>query len=245
MTLAQITDLIERNQVTMIMLCDYGGNKLHEITAASWGAAVKELEEVVPTFSEHKKIEVKGKKGSADTPWSKGYSWQLVYAGTAIAGPASMIPASGQIGAMDVVNMYKGMMDQQLALQEKLLEKTLALNNNDPMKWFPLVQYIGNNLGFQGGIQGPPGAAPAAEAGKTLHAQDVDYSKMTGQQMGEKINELLMKLNKKISGPTMIALLVELDNNPDLPTNAAKITTLLKALNNKPGLIDTALQFIS
>jgi len=238
---SQIATLILKNKCNELLICDYGGNKLMDIIEKSPSAAAKELEEILPDFSEYRKLEIKGRANNS-TPWTKSFCWQLEFdkKDKTIAG----LPAHNQtIGAMEYVSMMKEMMTENLKLQSQLLEKTIQANNNDPEKWIPLIQTAAPMLGLHpGGIQGPP--TNATEVKKSLHFGDVDTSKMNSEQISEEIGKKLNSISKKISGPQMYNLVTALDNNPMLSMQIDNISILLNAIISKPHLLEGAMKFV-
>lgn len=244
MTPAQIYNLIETTKSCCVQILDYSNNKLHDMVEMTPQAAVIALERDIIKFSGYKKVQIKA-RGDVNTPLTKAYVWQLEFLpedenAKRIAAPG----AQAGIGVMDYLKLHTEMTEKNFALQKDLLEKTQQMNNNDPTKWIGAFQAVAPYFGMQpSGIAGPPGLV--AETKKELHLMDVDYSKLSGDELGQKINTQLLSLNKKISGPQMLKILVLLDSNENITANADKIATLLDALNKGPELIDQALKFIS
>jgi hypothetical protein len=247
MNIKQVSDLIERNKVTMLQLKDFQGNRLLEIHCTSPAAAVADLEEALQNFRDYKKVEVLGKTGTKDTPWTKGFAWQLEVPGSGAAAAIGALPAApaaaGSIGAMDYVNMFVTMAEKQNALTEKLLQKTYEAQKDDPAKWMPIIQMIGGAVGLNmsGGIQGPPGAQ---EAKRELHLLDVEIKGKTDQEISALIAAELQQLAAKIKGSDMLRILSQLNKIPELQGKAENISLLLQAVSKSPELLDKAMLFI-
>lgn len=233
------------------MLEDFSGNKLAEIIESNPAAVVLELEKSLPNFVGYKKLSVRGKSGDKNTPWSKGYKWQLEFpADGAAATPTTPAHTQTGIGAVDYVNMMEKMFTKQLegqkellTLQKDLFQKEQQIKQQDPDKWVNAFIAAAPYLGFTPpqGIAGPP---KGPEAPKDLYFQDVDTANMTSDEIGKLIGERLESIAKKINGSQMLQVVTQLDNNPNLQTQTGKISALLKAIISKPELLEMAMKFI-
>lgn len=243
MTPAQIYILIESNGCVCIQLRDYSNNKLHEVTEQTPQAATVQLERDLPKFAGYRKIQVLGKKGDINTPWTKAYTWQLEFPAEETSKSIAAPSQQAGIGVMDYVNLFKDMSEKNYALQKELMEKTLAMKNDDPSKWIPFAQVLGPALGLNvGSIQGPPPNTGTKE----LHfVADIDYSKMSAQEIGEAIAKVSGSLSTKIRGSEMLKFLVALDQNPNVAVHIEKISHLLQVINKNPGFLDLALNFVN
>lgn len=243
MTAAQIYILMQRNNCCEWMLMDYSNNKLCDHKSQECMAAVTALEDTLPAFAGYKRIQVLAKEDK-DTTWAKAYKWQLEFAPSQPLEKAVAASSHSDttIGAVQYVNMMKDMMSENFKLQTQLMEKTLAMNNNDPMKWVQAWQVVGPSLGFQtGGIAGSP---KSVEQKKDLYFSDVELDKLTQEEIVEKIGVTCGQLAARVKGTQVLKVLILLNSNPDITSNVEKITKLLDAINNKPELLDTAMKFI-
>ncbi len=234
----QIFTLIESNKITIVRIDDFAGNKLAEVETTSPTTTINELEQLLPNFASYKKLVIRGKKGTHDTPWTNGVKWQFEFDGvqsdsSKIAG----LPLSTGIGAQEHIQMVIGMMKENNELTKQLLETKIKAENQDPAKWIPLIEIAAKMFGGQE-------LRAASIAGTENNLQFGDVEKMSNDQISEQIQERLISLSKKINGSDMLKIVISLDDNPNIATQSKDIAIILKALIAKPYLLETALKFI-
>jgi hypothetical protein len=245
----QISNLIEKNKVNCLQLKDYSGNVLTRIMAKSPQQAVSELEEILPDFSDYRKLEIMGKKGDENTPWSKSFTWYFEFEGAKSQKIGGVpIPAPGQtIGVMDFINMHTTMMDknmdmlrENLKISSEAREKEIAYKNKDPKEWIPLIRELAPILGLNTSIQGPPQTAEKKE----LHFGDVDMSTMTEEQIQEAIAMRMISISKKVKPSQFFNVIVALNENPNLKDQIDGLAIMLEAIAKNPALYDMAKSYI-
>lgn len=231
----ELYELIEKNKVPNLCITNMDGAKLMEIDVANTAQTIDELETVLPSFTSYRRVIVQARKND-NTPFTKGFNWILeLQKNEAVAGVP--VNTSGTIGAMEYVGMMKDMMKENFALQKEIIENKVALANNDPTKWLPIISAFAPALGLQvnPSIAGPP---------KQLILGDVELEKMTDEEVGKEMGKKLDSLALKIKGTQFVKMLSALDNVPDLSLKIDKITRLLNGIINKPYLLDQAQNFV-
>lgn len=237
----QIFDLIESNSCVMAKLEDYAGNRLQECgPCATPQALVKELEEIIENFKGYKKLKIFAKKGTAETPWSKGFIWAFEFDGETPTGTG--FPAATPVNGVDVVT-YIGTVTRHLEemakVQKELFELKMEKDKNDPTKWIPIIEMFGPSLG----LKTNPARAIAGPPKQELHFEDIKTD-LNEEQITDEIGKQLQDIGKKVKGSQMLVLLTMLNRNPDLKLNMDKINALLQAINKKPELLEMAMKFI-
>jgi hypothetical protein len=239
MNTQQVLESIERSGCHILMIKDFGNNRLLEINCSSATQAAKELEEMLPNYSGYKKLLILGKKGTEDTAWSKGYTWQLEFSNVAADGKqVAGIPMNTGIGATEYIGMFERLMGQNFELQKTIIEQQTKLNNQDPTKWLPVIRELAPALGFKT-VAGTQTEAKNSD----LHFEDAG-EQLNDEQISDATNSGLISLSKKISGNQMLKIVQALNANSKISEQADDIAKVLKALAEKPDLLPMALRFI-
>lgn len=237
MTPVQISQLISNNKCCVLQLKDMSDNTLLLINEKVFTDAVSQFEEHFPMFKNYRRIKVIAKT-EEKTNWAKGFVWQMEFPTDAVT-IANPVPSNDSIGVKEYIGMFKEMMTENNKITKELMEKSLQLNNNDPSKWIPLIQTAAPYLGLApAAIAGPPppGAAGATSEKAELHFGDT--SKMTDEQISEKVGNILVSLSKKIKGGQMLNVVTALDSNPNIQSQVDKIAILMNVISKNPALLD-------
>jgi len=232
----QIINLIEVNKIIILKIEDFAGNTLTDLECNDTNHLIDEFESILGNFAGYKKLVIRGKDGKNGTTWKSGCKWQYEFPGTEPDSRVAGIPVNtGGIGAQEYIGMYTSMMEKNNQTHRELLEERIKNNNSDPTKWMPLLEIILPAMGLaeKRGIAGTE---------KTLEFGDVE--KMTPEEIEQNIGDRLVSLSKKIKGSDMLRIIVALDENPQITKQSKDIAIILKALINKPHLLEMALKFI-
>lgn len=239
MTEKQVKNLIEQSGVTMLMIRDSSGNKLSSIETDSCSEALEELQEVLPYFSEYKRIEILGRL-KKEANWNNTFTWKMEYpkSETETKSVSVASPSKDGISTMEYIGMIQQNMKDTLALQTELIALKFKQEQNDPAKWAMMIREIGPMLGL-----GTPAATTTINGPQNQLVMGSD--KKSVQEIAEEINVVMQGLTDKMSPQQMLYFVTALSKTPDLRNNINKINTLMDAIVKNPAILDTAITFLS
>lgn len=239
MTEKQVTNLIEQSGVTMLMIRDSSGNKLSLIEEENCDAALNKLNDILPMFSEYKRIEIIGRK-KKEANWNNSFTWKMEYPKADTETKDVKVSGSNNqsIGAMEVISMMQQNMKDSLALHTEIIALKSKQDQNDPTKWATVIREIAPMLGLAGPV-----------AGATINGPQnqlvMGSDKKSVQEIAEEINVVMQGLTDKMSPQQMLYFVTALSKTPDLKNNINKINTLMEAIVKNPAILDTALTFLT